>query len=213
MEGILASVALGAMSYYADKIARGEKEEADNQGYDVWADEILVRNFPFLGAMGQGLRVGKSIPAVKPYLQFSDAGAERRYSDDFLSALLRPGMTTGKRANKFINEFDDPTLSTVNTFKQLTPYNNVVYLRWLFNQVAENSGSRSDVANEDHIPPRPNRLEAYPNLRHVRLLSMFALSISCTMRSTSAKATRSLRKRTSFALRTGFCCFAYRLKT
>ena len=106
----------------------------------MWADEILVRNFPFLGAMGQGLRIGQEIPGIKPYLQFSDQGAERRYSDGLLSAVAGPGFTTGKRISKLVSEMDDPTLSTANTFKQLTPYNTTVYLRYLFTQAAENSG-------------------------------------------------------------------------
>ena len=138
VEGILASVGLGAMAYAADSIARGRWEEARNEGYDVWADEILARS-PFLGVLSQGLKYGQATP-LKPYLTFSDKGAERIYADSLRGVMLGPSYTTLGRVSKVASEIADPTQSTANTVKQLTPYNNVIWARWMFDKIVENSG-------------------------------------------------------------------------
>jgi len=137
----LAAVPLAALSYYASRVAKGEGDEALAEDFDVWADEIIARH-PMFGALSLALRIGQEVPAVRPYLQFSDRGSERRLSSGLEGAVLGPSYTTARRGFKLASELDDPTQSTAHTTRQLVPYNQVFYMRWLFDKI-EKEGAAS----------------------------------------------------------------------
>jgi hypothetical protein len=139
LEGILVGTALGALSYAVDKMARGEWEEAQNQDYDKWADEIIARS-PFLGVFAQAMKIGQAIPGTRDYLTVSDEGTDRRFAGNVLGSVAGPSYTTLNRALKLVSEVDSPTQSTANTVRQLTPYNNIIWARQAFQKVAESSG-------------------------------------------------------------------------
>jgi hypothetical protein len=120
-------------------VAQGRGQEALDWSWEEWADEITSRH-PMVGALSLGLKVGQEIPATRPYLQFSDRGSERRLSSGLVGAVAGPSYTTINRGAKFVSELDDPTQSTVHTARQLTPYNQIFYARWLFDKIEAESG-------------------------------------------------------------------------
>lgn len=139
VEGVLAMIPLGAWSYYADMVARGRREEAEEAGLDKWADEIITRS-PFLGVFAQAKRIGDATPGVAPYINFSSEGAERRYASSLISATLGPSVSTAEHLGGIGTGIDDPTQATANHIRRLTPFNNVTHLRLLFDKIVENSG-------------------------------------------------------------------------
>ena len=146
--GFLASLPLAALSYYVTMVAQGKGEEAREQGWDVWADEIVARH-PMVGALAFGLKVGQEIPATRPYLQFSDRGSERRLSSGVFGAVAGPSYTTLNRAAKLVTEMDSPTQSTLHTARTLYPYNQVFYARWLFDKIEKESAGMFPKQRED----------------------------------------------------------------
>lgn len=131
IEGALIASGLGAVAFYADMIARGRADELEDMGIGQWADNILVRS-PFLGVLAQGQEMAEAVPGLRPYVTFSDEGSTRRYSDAPLASILGPSYGTGKRISTIASQIDDPTTATVDNAQRLLPYNNVFYLRSLF---------------------------------------------------------------------------------
>lgn len=143
-EAFLAASFLGAVSYYADMVARGRGDELENATPEDWADNILARS-PFLGVLAGAQRVGEAVPAVRPYVTFSDDGADiKRWGRGPVEVLAGPSAGTLGNMQDVIRGIDDPTQSTANSLTRLTPFNNVTYLRQLFEAIAASSGLPED---------------------------------------------------------------------
>lgn len=140
MSAVLASTGLGAMSFYVDMIARGRTQEVEDMGPGDWADALLYRS-PLLGALAGVGRIAETNPNLAPLVSFGDSAIPRRpRGQDTLMALLGPSASTVSNIAQLSGDFTDPTQNTANIAKRLTPYNNVFYMRQLFQSIAESSG-------------------------------------------------------------------------
>ncbi len=137
MEAIIATIPMAMLSYYVDQVARGN--DPTDEPVEKWIDEILARS-PLIGVFAQAHRAADSFSTTRPYVNFSDEGAERRAATSGMGLIFGPTYTTVRRGLQVLNDIDDPTKSTGTAIKGLMPYNNVIWLRQMFDQAVENSG-------------------------------------------------------------------------
>lgn len=140
LQGFATMIPLGALGYFVDSIARGEEATTEMQNADLakWVDEIIARS-PFLGVLAQGKRIGDQIPGVAPYINFSDEGTRRRWAGSLVGAVAGPSVGTVTNIASIIQQLDQPTQGTAADLRRLIPYNNVTYMRWLFDAAVENA--------------------------------------------------------------------------
>lgn len=132
--GMLFSLALGALSYYTWAISVGGKAEEDmlKASPEKWADEAIDRS-GLLGVLAELHKVGQQIPAIQPYMTFSGDRTTRRTGQGFADQLLGPSYRLlFEDAARFVAGVDDPTQSTVHTARKMAPFQNVFYLRRMF---------------------------------------------------------------------------------
>lgn len=136
VEGVMISLAMGALSYYLYSVARGGDayERMQNAGPDTWADEAIARS-GVLGVLGLAQDITSRIPATAKISSFSGGRSTRRGGDDLVEAILGPTFDLAKTSAEIITEVDDPTASTAHKMRQLIPWQNVSYLYWLFDAV------------------------------------------------------------------------------
>lgn len=128
--GSLASLGLGAVSYYLWAVATGGKayEDMMKAGLDKWADEAINRS-GLLGTVSEVQRVAQTIPLLEPIASFSGGRQTRRPGDDLVETLLGPSFGFLTDATGVISGLDEPTQGTVRQARRLLPYQNTLILR------------------------------------------------------------------------------------
>lgn len=124
------SLALGALSYYLWAMSRGgDSRERMQQSlrdgdWEKWADEAIARS-GLLTALGEVQRVAENIPVTSPYATISGESTSRSpYNQPLLNAL-GPTFGLAEDVTRLAVTFDDPTSGTVDSARNLTPYQNV----------------------------------------------------------------------------------------
>ena len=130
LSGALASLSLGALSYYTWAIITGGKarEEMLNAGLDKWADEAIARS-GIVGNFGEVQRVTQTIPLFAPYTSFSGTHQTRRPGDNLGEALLGPSFDFFQKSTGIVAGLDEPTQGTLGQARRLTPFQNTLILR------------------------------------------------------------------------------------
>lgn len=134
--GVMISLAMGVLSYYAYSVARGKdiEDPTTEEGLRRIADEAIQRS-GVLGVLGLAQDITSRIPATAKISSFSGGRTTRRGGDDLVEALLGPTFDFAKTSADIITEIDDPTASTAKKVRQILPWQNVSYLAWLFDTV------------------------------------------------------------------------------
>jgi hypothetical protein len=130
LTGSLASLGLGALSYYLWAVATGGKAYEDMLDADIgkWADEAISRS-GLVATVGEVQRIGQNIPLIADYVSFSGKRQTRRPGDNLVESLLGPSFDFGENALGVIGGIHDPTQATLNQFVKLLPYQNTLFLR------------------------------------------------------------------------------------
>lgn len=151
INGILASVPFGALSYYLYAMASGGKQQEEMENADLarWTDEIISRS-GVIGILSEVQRLGERIPATQPYANFSGDRVARRGGSGIMSAAFGPSFDLADTAARIATGIDDPTAATLGAGFNLIPYNNVFWLQRAFQQMEETT---ADALN---IPMRRN---------------------------------------------------------
>lgn len=143
LAGSLASLGLGALSYYLWAVASGGKAYEDMMKADAakWADEAINRS-GLLGTVSEVQRIAQTIPLFEPYASFSGSRQTRRPGDDFAEALLGPSFDFLQNATGVVSGLDQPTQGTVRQFRRLLPYQNALGLRQAIDAAEAAAASR-----------------------------------------------------------------------
>ena len=130
LTGSLASMGLGALSYYLWAVATGGKayQEMLDADLDKWADEAISRS-GIIASVGEVQRIGQNIPLIADYVSFSGKRQTRRPGDNLVEALLGPSFDFGQNALGVIGGIHEPTQATLNQFVRMLPYQNTLILR------------------------------------------------------------------------------------
>lgn len=144
------SLALGIVSYYAwaatfgtdspqfkkaqdtiDAALRGEFED----GWDKLFDEAIARS-GLLGAFEELRKTAERVPAIQDYATFADTPTTRSPFVNPFSEAFGPTygslLETGNRLMLGVGDWGD---SESHTLRKLFPYQNVLYLRWVYDQI------------------------------------------------------------------------------
>lgn len=130
LSGSIASLGLGALSYYLWAVATGGKAytEMMNAPIEKWADEAINRSGITAG-LGEIQRVAQTIPGVNNYASFSGRPQTRRPGDNLTDALLGPSFDFLGQAGSVVTGLSQPTQSTVRSAFNLIPFQNTMILR------------------------------------------------------------------------------------
>lgn len=143
LTGSLASLTIGALSYYTWAVATGGKayEEMQNAGLDKWADEAISRS-GIIGGLGEVQRVAQNIPLIAPLASFSGTKSTRRPGDNLVEALLGPTFDFGQGVSQVIGGMAEPTQATLHELRKLVPFQNTLFLREAIDAVEGAVGSK-----------------------------------------------------------------------
>jgi len=147
LSGSLASLGMGALSYYLWAVASGGKAytEMMNADIDKWADEAINRA-GLLGSLSEVQRIAQTIPLFEPIASFSGTRQTRRPGDDFAEALLGPSFDFLQNATGVIAGLDQPTQGTLRQLRRLAPFQNTFIIR--------NAIDAAEAAAAQHLPER-----------------------------------------------------------
>jgi hypothetical protein len=136
MIGVIFSLAMGTVSYYTYAASRGGNTLAEamklNEG--KWADEAITRS-GLLGVFGEAHALAERIPALQNYVTFSGQRTTRRAAQGTIGQVLGPSYGLSENLINVLMGIDDPTQSTLRQARQMTPYQNIFYLRQLLDLV------------------------------------------------------------------------------
>ena len=136
MIGVIFSLAMGTVSYYTYAASRGGDTLAEATKFNdgKWADEAITRS-GLLGVFGEAHALAERIPALQPYVTFSGQRTTRRAAQGTIGQVLGPSYGLTENVINVLMGLDDPTQSTLRQARQMTPYQNIFYLRQLLDQV------------------------------------------------------------------------------
>lgn len=140
--GTMLSLALGMVSYYLWAMSVGGKaqEEMQNAEWQKWVDEGIGRS-GILGVLGEVQRVAERVPLLRQYASLSGTSSTRREGGDLTEAALGPTFDLLERSTQVLAGIDDPTKNTLHQIRLMMMFQNVTYLRQLFDKVEEAAGA------------------------------------------------------------------------
>ena len=130
LNGVLVSLAMGAVSYAAWATLTGGKayEDMRNASAEKWIDEMIQRSGLF-GALGEVQRVGQTVPALSPYMSLSNTKSTRRPGDNLVESLLGPSFGLLQEAGNVIGGLHEPTQATAHALRKMMPFQQTMILR------------------------------------------------------------------------------------
>lgn len=135
-QGLVFSLALGALSYYTWAVSRGEGSAVLEEDWEKWADEAVARS-GLLGILQEPWDFAQKIPGLSEKVTFSGTPLERRRASGLLGQAFGPSVDLAERSANLLLGMSDPTQSTVHTARTLSPYQNVFYLRRLIDEIED----------------------------------------------------------------------------
>jgi hypothetical protein len=140
LQGIITALALGSLSYYTWAMSRGKGDEVvqdlQNGDWGKMADEAIARS-GMLGIFAEPWNIAQRIPGVGDKVTFSGEPVTQRRATGLLGQVFGPSVDLAERSANVALGITDPTQGTVHTARGLWAYQNVFYLRGLFDQVEE----------------------------------------------------------------------------
>ena len=141
VNGIMVSLAFGAMSYYLYAMAAGGKpyETMINAGPGKWADEAIERS-GVLGMISDAQRIGQRLPYVGKYTNFSGQRSSQRSGQDLMDTILGPSYNFATTSSRVLSGLEEPTQNTLHSARTLLPFQNLFYIRRLLDSIEASSG-------------------------------------------------------------------------
>ena len=141
LQGIVFSLALGALSYYIWARVSGPKqtEEMQNASLEKWAAESITRSF-VLGAFAELQNVAEKVPGTVGQVATLGSGqTSRAGSTGPVEAALGPSFGAVRDLSQVVQGFlsGDPTGGDIHSLRKLLPYNNLWWLSRAFNRVED----------------------------------------------------------------------------
>jgi len=140
------SLALGALSYYTWAQSTGGRSRqkmlneldaalsGDSKAMRRWADEAFNRS-GLMGVLSEAQKFAERVPGLAPYATFAGVAPTRSpYVSPFFDAFGPTGNIVDN-LDHILMTYDDPTSSTFRSFKQLMPYQNLMFIRQYFDKL------------------------------------------------------------------------------
>lgn len=142
LNGVMISLALGALSYYVWAVSIGGDayQEMLDAPLEKWADEMVDRS-GLLAAGNEFWHIAQRIPGLAPYASFAGGRTSQREGAALADLFFGPTYDlVFKKGAGVVMGLDDPTQNTARLMRSILPFQNVFYLRQLLTQVEEASG-------------------------------------------------------------------------
>lgn len=136
VNGMIISLALGALSYYLWAVSVGGEASEDmlKAGPDKWADEAIERS-GLLAVFGEVRYIGERIPLTRNLVTLSGERTTRRQGSNLIEAITGPSFGLADSLSSIALGVDDPTQSTLHQFRNILPFQNVFYTRLLLDKI------------------------------------------------------------------------------
>jgi hypothetical protein len=140
LQGVLFSIALGGVSYYASAYASGGKalDKANQLDPSDWIYEGVDRS-GILGVLSWPQQIGEQIPALNQYAIFG--GEEKQFRRPYggFGAVFGPTASKAEEMLGLLKTFDDPKQASANArrIQQFVPYQNLFFLQSMFRRARE----------------------------------------------------------------------------
>jgi hypothetical protein len=136
VNGIMISLALGALSYYLKAIATGGKMETEmeNGNLAFWADRA-IENSGVMGVFDEIQKMSQHVPYVKEVSSFSNTRGSANRDGAMTNAILGPSYDLLERAQGAIQNIDDDPKNAVHYTRTMLPWQNIFYLRQAFTKI------------------------------------------------------------------------------
>jgi hypothetical protein len=147
MQGVMFSLALGAMSYYTWAAATGGKayEEMSKASADKFLYEAVGRS-GVLGILSEGQKIGEQIPGISEMAIFGAQEGRSQRANSLLGAILGPSYGTAEKLATVLQGMNDPTQATFKAARSaMVPYQNVFYLRGLLDKMQNSLFDTFDI--------------------------------------------------------------------
>lgn len=143
IQGVLSSLALGALSYYTYAMSVGGKTQETMEKADTtdWLYEAVDRS-GLLGALSIGQRLGEQIPVLNQYEIFGGADKPFRRPSGLLGTAFGPTMGKAESIVEYLKTMDSDDPATQERARSLlrqvfVPYQNHFLLRRAFSKVGD----------------------------------------------------------------------------
>ena len=146
LQGLMLSLAMGAVSYYTWAMTVGgtAKEQMLNADSETWAYQAVSRS-GLLAVLGEVQRIGENVPWLAETKMFGGGTARTRRPTSLMGAVAGPTFDLAERMATTVQNLDNPTASTLHTARTMMAYQNVFYIRWLFDQLEEATVSAANL--------------------------------------------------------------------
>jgi hypothetical protein len=138
LNGIMISLALGALSYYLWARSTGGKAETEmeNAGIEKWADEMISRS-GVMGVFDEVQRAAQHVPFLQQVASFSGRPSTRREGGNVTEALLGPSFDLLEKMGGAVVNIDNNPEAAVHNARLMMPWQNVAYLRQGFDKIEQ----------------------------------------------------------------------------
>lgn len=134
--GLMSSLGLGALSYYLSSVLSGGRnyDEMLKAGLPRFADEAVNRS-GMLGAFGIAQDALSRVPITQRYVTFEGGRTTRRGGDNLLDVFAGPTADAIGSSANVLTGLHDPTQNTVHEIRKLLPWQNLIGVRTLFDEI------------------------------------------------------------------------------
>ena len=142
-QGAVFSLALGSLSYYIWAMTNGEKSRTEMQNASAadWIDQSLARS-GILGALSDVQTLMQRIPLTSPFSSFGavfdgNTKIQGKGANNMADQILGSSFSSFETILQIVAGMGDPTQGTVHQVRKLLPWQNVFYLKEVFNAVEQ----------------------------------------------------------------------------
>ena len=155
--GTMFSLALGVLSYYiwaktvgGNTQARMENEfeaalNGDDEAWARIADEAITRS-GLLGVVAEAQKFGERTPGLDKFATLAGTPTAKSPYLNPVTEMIGPWLSALNNAGRIAVTAADPTSETFRKAKQLMPYQNVFYLRRMFDAMNESAMDAAGVS-------------------------------------------------------------------
>ena len=138
LNGVAVSLGMGTLSYYLWAVSVGgsaydEMMEADA---GVWADQAISRS-GLLGVFAEPWTILQRIPGINESVTFGGEPIRNYRGTSLMSAIAGPSFDLGEKLLSVGMSVSYPTQATAQTIRKMSAYQNVFWLRQLYEKLAQ----------------------------------------------------------------------------
>ena len=145
INGMMISLAMGALSYYLYAVAAGGKtydtmqKSIEDGNWELWADEAISRSGQ-TAIFDSFQRVANRVPIINKVTSFSGGPRTKTIGGGLVDELGGPTLDLLHKLERIVQGAPEPNRSTAHAARQILPFQNLFYTRRLLNQIENAAG-------------------------------------------------------------------------